>query len=224
MNLVNVEFDLNLTLEENMVQILCIEHPLIFTSCIDSLWRQSSGEEGTWILSKKDKMLNISKMMECIFNPLSVDCNDKRVLNKLYQELLGIVQDQLVYEAAELNCRIINFIDGIIQRQSYGLDMKVELDLTGLMKLYDVRFETSDLLLTDKLITYIKIMHQVFHKEIFAFVNLKSYLNSDEMSHLYHAARYEKVYLFLIENHYKQKNEKCEKIKIIDSDMCIIDI
>ncbi|MBE5871495.1 MAG: type II-A CRISPR-associated protein Csn2 [Lachnospiraceae bacterium] len=221
MMIVNGEYDIALKFEENAVSVLCMENPRMFSSAIHSLWNQINGMEGNWILSESEKMLNISKKIDCIFNPFSVDYNDRKVLNKLYQELLFAAQGEYYESFGVMNSEIINLLTQLLQTQPYRLDIRLDLDIVGLLKLYEVKFETEDVDLLDKMITYIKIMHQVCGIEIFTFINLKSYLTEMEIVQLYKSAFYEKVYLWLVENRYSRTLSD-ENVVIFDKDLCII--
>ena len=137
--------------------------------------------------------------------------------------MIETIQEQYLKELISLNGQIVNFIDYAAMLEPYEINIGTELDLAGLFKLYDVKFEVDDISLIDRLISYIKIMHQVCRKEIFVFVNLKSYLEENELLQLYEAAFYEKVFLWLIESRYENKN-KYEKVQLIDKDLCIIEL
>lgn len=223
MNMVNREQDISISFEENLVTVLCLENPKVFTACINNLWQQTSGEEGAWILSDADKELNISKKVHFIINPLSANLNEKKIISQLYGELENAVKEQYIEAYSSLNSSIVNFIDGLIQTQPYSIGLKMDANLSGLLKLYDVKFETDDISLIEKLITYLKVMHQVCHTEIFAFLNLKSYLEDTELVQLYEAAFYEKVHIWLIESRYEKKLMH-ERVKLLDKDLCIIDL
>ena len=87
MKLLHTEYDLNITFKENQIHILSIENPKVYSRILNDLWSQSHGGEGDFVLSEGEKIKNIGKEIECIFNPFALDCNDKKIIGKLYQEL-----------------------------------------------------------------------------------------------------------------------------------------
>ena len=87
MKLVCSEYGLEIELEENKVQVLLIEKQEIALAMTESLWRQSNGGAGIFILSAADKIHNIAKEVCVILNLFDINCNDRKILNKLYQEI-----------------------------------------------------------------------------------------------------------------------------------------
>ena len=92
MKLVHPEMDYALLGNENVCMEWIIENPQTFSSYVQEIRQQCNGEEGKFVLSHGDKELNFAKSVELIFDLLSVDCNDKRILTKLYTQL-----EQLAY-------------------------------------------------------------------------------------------------------------------------------
>ena len=87
MRFVYPAYQLEVFLHENQITVLSIENPTAYSAMLHDMWNQAQGNIGGFILSDGDKIRSISKEMECIFNPFSLDCNDKKITNKLYQEL-----------------------------------------------------------------------------------------------------------------------------------------
>lgn len=85
--LVNTFYNLELRLIENEITVLSLEAPSAYQKIMHDLWQQYNGNEGSFILSENGKELKIQKNVECIYNPFTVNLNDKKILTKLYQEL-----------------------------------------------------------------------------------------------------------------------------------------
>lgn len=223
MKLVCSEYGLELELEENKVQVLLLEKQEIALTMTESIWKQSNGEEGIFILSDADKIHNIAKEVCVILNVFDINCNDRKILSRLYQEIALVAQEQMYEEVAETNGSIVKFLEDLLQRMSYDLDFQYELDILGLMKLYEVKIGAEGQNIVERLIDYIRCMHQICRVLYFVFAHLKQYLNTEQLKMLYEFAMYEKVFLILIEGVEREKVE-CEKYWILDKDMCIIDI
>lgn len=223
MRLVNREYDLSFELLENITNVFVIENTSVFSECVSDFWRQVNGLDGNWILSESNKQLNFSKNVLCVFNPWSLDINEKKVITKLYKEINEIANEQYIDRLAETNSEIVNFLELLIQDLPYNVSVGYDINLTGLLKLYDVKFEYDDITLLEKIITYLKLAHQILNIKCMIFIGLKAYLNENEILELYKASYYEKVRLFLIEDHFDKKISS-EIVKIIDKDKCIIDL
>lgn len=88
MRLIYARQGVEIALEENRVSTLLIENPVSLCEMLQSLLRQMEGDEGEWILSDSDIVLPLAKSCVFIDNPLMVDCNEKRIITKLYKELV----------------------------------------------------------------------------------------------------------------------------------------
>lgn len=223
MNIVNNDYQINFLFKENIVHELIVENSHVFTLLVQNMWQQCNGEEGTWKLLQDEKSLNINKYIKCIINPFSISINDKTIINKLYQELKSLSDENLVLESSNINLNNINYIDKLSILTPYPLTYNLDYNITDLLKIYDVKIDTIANTLLEKIIEYLKVMNQICHINIFVFVSLKQYLNTDEISKLYEFVFYEKINILLIENHqFPILNN--ENIFIIDDDLCIINL
>lgn len=221
MRVIHSGYGIDLELCENEVNLLCIEKNSILAKLIQELLDQKGGKEGNFILSEKEKILNISKEVEVIVNPFILDCNEKRVQQKLYQEIYELAVGNYLPETTDLNARIVSYLEKITLGVPYDITFDLEENIQGMMKTYGVRIEQQTTSLLEKIIDYLKILVRLCRIKIFVFVNLKLYLESEELKLLYDFVFYEKISLILIENQVLEKI-KCEKICILDQDKCII--
>ena len=178
MKLVYPHYAVELELTESFPAVLVVENPEMFQRLLGDFWNQLEGGEGDWILSHQGKNVLISKAAVGIYNPFMLDCNDKRILNKVYAELTDIAINNYPVEMAELNEKIVNIIDGFLQNVPYHLESQVDLDIGGLLKLYGIKFEMNQESLLERIMDYIRAMREVCHVEVFVFVNLKQYLST----------------------------------------------
>jgi CRISPR type II-A-associated protein Csn2 len=210
---------------ENQVNVLCVENPECFTAVVRDLWLQRNGGQGAWILSEGAEAVPIAKRLEIIINPLAVDCNYKRILKVLYQEMNNDLQEKYFDRYTEANAAVVNLLSKIMEEQPYPLEMELEVAPVDLFKLYNLHFDMECSDLCDQLIFYIKIWHQVGHVDNYVFVNLKSYLNEKQYIAFCEQAFYEKVHIVLVESRYgEQKKLDFETVKIVDRDLCNINL
>ena len=87
MKLVHPEIPYALIESDNKCSEWIIENPETFSSYLQEMMQQCSGEDGRFVLSQGAEELDIAKNVEVIFDIFSVDCNDRRILNKLYAQL-----------------------------------------------------------------------------------------------------------------------------------------
>ena len=223
MKLVHREYGIEIELQENQIPVLIIEAPETFSVLIQELYRSKQGGEEKFLLSESDKLLNMGKSLELMVNPFAIDVNEKRIVQKLYQEIESRVQEQLVLETAEIHSKLISYLEEIVGKIAYPVTFDLEENVLGLMKTYNVRLETESITLLEKLVEYFELLHQLCRIEVIVCVNLKSYLSEAELRQLYEAMFYEKISLILLENTQREKVEG-ERICIMDRDGCIIDL
>lgn len=222
MRLIHSGYGIDIEVCENEVNLLCIEQKKSFADLIQEILDQKNGKEGNFILSEKDKIHNISKEVEIIINPFVLDCNEKRIQQKLYQEVYEQAIGKYLPETTELNAEIISYLEKITLSVPYDIIFDLEENIQGMLKIYGVRIEQQTFSLLEKIIDYLKILVRMCRIRIFIFVNLKIYLDPEDLKKLYEFAFYEKMYIILIENQVTKKIN-CEKVCILDQDKCIIE-
>lgn len=91
------------------------------------------------------------------------------------------------------------------------------------VKLYNVKIDCEGIELLEKVVEYMKTMHQICHIKIFIFVGLKQYLTKQELEKLYEFVFYEKIILCIME---AEQTERIigEKGWLLDKDLRIIEL
>lgn len=221
MRLVYSAYDINIEIKENVINVLSIENPRAYSAILNDIWNQTKGLDGGFILSEGEKIYDMAKMMVCIFNPFDVDCNDKKILTKLYQELKEYALTNLIEENANINSAMVQHVDRIINGVPYALDYSVDFDVTNLLKMYGVSIQTSGETLLENIVEYLKVMKQICRISCFVFVGLKYYLSETELKQLYETVFYEKISIIIVEPIHTKTLES-EHCLIIDNDLCLI--
>lgn len=223
MKIVYPSYGIEIALSEDCVSVLTVENAIAFRRMTGDLWAQMEGAEGEWILSDQEKILSLSKAVEGIFNLFSMDCNEKKVLTKIYSELSTVAVQEYPIETAELNGHIVEYLDQLFQKTPYHLGMRAEMDVSALLKAFETKIESCAENLLEKLIDYVRAMHWICHINIFIFVNLKQCMTAEELLQFYEYANYEKIMLLLLEGNYREANS-LEKNWILDKDLCMIEV
>ena len=87
MKLVHSDLKMQLKFIENEAIVWVIETPKRLRVYVKELWCQTEGGEGEFVLSDNGKLLDISKQIEFILNPLDIQVNEKRCWNKVCTQL-----------------------------------------------------------------------------------------------------------------------------------------
>ena len=223
MKLVNSRLGLEIDLLENQILNLTIESPEYFSEVLSNICKQVNGEEGEFILSEVEKELSLSTKAMIVANPLSVSCNEKRILSQLYKELAEVVCKDCAEKFAELNQYILYFVDEIINSAEYNLVSDVDCSAIGLIKYCNVHMDTCYDSLAEQFIDYLRAMKTICKIDIVFVLNIKQYFNTSELEEIYKYCFYMKIYLINLEG-IKSNPIKQDKYIIIDKDLCILEI
>lgn len=223
MKLIYAKYGMELILEETQISTLVIENPVVLCDMLQDLANQINGNEGEWIFSEADKVFSLAK--NCIFvsNPLGVDCNEKRIITKLYKELDENVKSIMHEQYCELNSNIVRFMEQLLNTVPYHLDMELIMDAVAVLKAYDVRIMTDTREPLERLVDYLRAISSICGIRVVFVLNLKQFFSREQVSQLYEFCFYEKIYLINIEG-IKNYILKEEKYVIIDKDLCLIEI
>lgn len=193
-----------------------------FSEYVLELSAQVSGSEGRFVLSEKDKELDLAKKADVIFNPLTVDVNSRKILSKLYLELSNLSNGEQMYiKTVELLRHLQEYMLDLEQCTEYILEFDQEIDISALLKAVNIRYETKDMDFQERLIQYMKILAAMAGIKVFIFVNLRSYLTDHQMQEVIKEMKYQDVKGLFIESQQKGCIEGVKQY-IIDIDRCEI--
>lgn len=223
MRIIYSKYGIDLYLEENKITTIVIENPSVMSEVIRDISRQTNGEDGEWILSDPDKIFSVEKCSIFLDNPLMVNSNEKRILTRLYKELSEQANTLMYEEYTQINSYIVSFLERLLDTVPYHLDMEVDMDLIGILKLYGVKIESDGVSVLEALLDYLRALSCICNIHVVFILNVKQFLTIEEVQQLYEFCFYEKIYIINLEGQ-KNYNLKHEKCVIIDKDLCIIDV
>lgn len=222
MKLVSCELSKPILSDGNLVTEWIIESPDLFSRYVQELLQQCEGEGGQFVLSHKEKIIEISKHMEIILDPFRVEINSKKILTKLYAGLDKLAKSEEMYlQTRQIIQSLIEYLLDLEQKSDYFLGFEQEIDLTLLFKAVGIKHEIIEESYFENLIRYIRTVSSVLGIKIIAFVNLRSYLDDVQLECLLKEANYQEIQILLIENQQRTclKGAFCY---IIDNDKCEI--
>lgn len=224
MRVVIPKLSLDATADEDEVLVLSFEHHKYFREVLGDLWQQANGYEGdiSFLMDGNEKF-SYSKNVEMIFNPMAIDCNDKKVLNTLFGLIKNISMEDCLNSLSTINQKVIDYLDQVSEKIEYSISYDLELDVVGLLKLYNVKLLVDEAELKEKIVDYIKLTHRILNKTVFIMVNLKQFFDEEDLVDIYKEVIYEKVQLIIVQANYDNKN-MYEHHYVIDKDLCIIEL
>jgi CRISPR-associated protein Csn2 len=224
MKLLFEECGLEADIHEGNLAGICMEDPILFRRFTESLWNQANGMEGEIFLTQGDKQIKLNKEGCVIFNPYSVDVNEKKIINRIYSEIQETVEQNFYVQKSEINSAVVALLDEVDTHLPYPLDYSLNLDFQQLLKMYGVKIEMQDTELMERIVNYIRLSHQVLGTTLFIFVHFRDYFSQGELSRLNEMIRYEQIAVLMVENTLNPEKSVNEKWWIVDKDSCIIEV
>lgn len=213
----------SIELNEGKIQGLSIENPEIFRQLTCDLWKGTHGQIVPVFLTERDKTIKLDKEVCVIAHPYLIDVNERKILSKLYQEIQGIVNEELLEEKDALNRYTIEFLDKVSDCVSYPITFSLDFDVQTLLKDYSVRIEDDSENMLESILNYIKLVHQVLRVKVFVFFHLMNYLEKNDMGKLSEMIAYEEVTVLLVEGELPEERLG-EGWLIIDKEQCMIEL
>ena len=178
------------------------------------------GDEGDFVLSA-EKNVKFDKVVEFIANPFEIDFNNKKIVTKLFEQLIAVASE-CVEEYNFINGKIVGTLDDICSKiEYYNVEYNLEYEWKSIFKLYNVRIGENYNSLCEKIEEYVKVLADILHIKLLIFLNIKEYLTEEEIDNLQKICFYKKIFLLLIESEERFVLDN-EKTFIIDKDRCLI--
>lgn len=221
MKINNEKYGLSIKLCENEIVSLIIEKPEFMRDIVNDLLKQSDGKNGNFILYSDEEAIRIDKNVYVVFNPFLIDFNDKKILEKIYEELRPYAND-LIEEKIAISKTIIDVMDKILLETSYqGLIYNDDFEWKDLFKIVKLRIEEDELTFIEKISEFMKILTLIGRYKIIVLINISAYINDNELEKLIEMARYYKLNLIIVDN--IESKYKFDRTYILDKDMCIVE-
>ncbi len=222
MRLTYLIFETPVVFEENRVNVVVIENQKAFFEFVMAMADKGNGVESEVVLSKNFEEVKFDRIADVTTDIVSLDCNNKKVVSKLYAKLNEIAfQEENYTSTLDIVSKISEYLLNITQTLPCGVSFDESVELSQLFKSVALRIDTDSKNVLEKLCDYIEVMNEFCGTELFAFANLKSYLDVEGLKEFYKFCNYKKVNLLLIENVLREKLE-IECMKVIDNDLCEI--
>ncbi len=223
MKLVHPNFSYQMEFKECYANNIIIENSEMFSSIVYELLQQMEGREGKFVLSEDGSILKIPHHMYCIINPFDIELNSRKILSKLYETFNSEIQSTDAFmKLSEIYSNSGQLLEDIFDTLMFPLTYTTDININAFLKFMDIKIDVSDCDLIERIIDYMRLMHDVLGYNITVCVNIKSYLNDWEIEQLYEFAFYNKIFIVLIESYLGEKQKTNERIFIIDKDCCEI--
>jgi len=222
MNLSHTLFSCPLSWDGTNICTLVIESPRYYRKLASALIDQADGQDGAFVLSAGDTILEFGKHTELITDVLRVDpAANKRIVGAMIKELSAAALHEMPVELTALYEKINEMLSTLIFRTDVEATYQELNDISALLKLYDLRPDTTDCSLPEKLLMYMELAEKYLKKKLFILFHLHDALTSKELQDFIRDVVYRKLCVLLVETHDVPTCEG-ERKRIIDKDLCEI--
>ena len=224
MKIINNNWQRQLVLEDNLIHTIVFEKKKYYRENILELIRQHKGYEGSFILSNNNKEVSFDKNSYFISDLFNIDINNKKIISKVYGELLKNVVEDIV-EYNKITSHIREYFEILVFNNNLDLEYNDEIEANSLLKLGDfkIQFEESNYL--EKLIKFLKVLVELCNIKVVFIVGLYRVFSVKEVEKIYKEVCLNKINIINIESEYQNiKKSDCynEKVYIFDQDNCEI--
>ena len=224
MKIINNNWQRQIVLEDNLIHTIIFENKKYYRENILELIRQHKGYEGSFILSDNNKEVSFDKNSYFISDLFNIDINNKKIISKVYGELLKNVVDDIA-EYNKITSYIREYFETLVFSNNIDLEYNDEIEANSLLKLGDfkIQFEESNYL--EKLIKFLKVIVELCNIKVIFIVGLYRVFSVKEVEKIYKEVCLNKINIINIES--EQQNTKksdCynELVYIFDKDNCEI--
>ena len=224
MKIINNNWQRQLVLEDNLIHTIVFEKKKYYRENILELIRQHKGYEGSFILSNNNKEVSFDKNSYFISDLFNIDINNKKIISKVYGELLKNVVEDIV-EYNKITSHIREYFEILVFNNNLDLEYNDEIEANSLLKLGDfkIQFEESNYL--EKLIKFLKVLVELCNIKVIFIVGLHRVFSVKEIEKIYKEVCLNKINIINIESEQQKiKKSDCynEKVYIFDQDNCEI--
>lgn len=223
MKLIHPDIEKNLVQENSCVNFLIVENKMLFSTLIADLVAQLDLQDGKLLLSNYGEEVKISKAVDLLWSPYSLDMNHNRIVNNVHKTLSQSFSQH--GDDMELNFAIHqlrNLLKDLLLGENTNFDL-TEPSLVDIFKLFKVKFDEHNVSLLEKLQNYIISRTVYDDRKLFILHQFCSYFDCEDVREIAKFAKLEEVDVLLIEgSEHDFQRLKGANYVVIDKDLCVI--
>ena len=212
--------DNNLVFNNEYINCLEVENKNYFYKIVKELNNIANGEMEDNIIftDNESNEINIINKINIIIDYFNIDFNSKKILSLINKKINSSISVNDKDNLSKLYNKIKKIYIPILNDMNLNIDINNDFDLDLIIKLLNVSIKNKDNIL-DNLFLLIDIEHELNMNKLLVFVNLKQYLNEQELIELYKYLLYNNIVVLLIDSQAYGISNEYEKKIIIDNDL-----
>lgn len=220
MKIIMTDYETEIELSDNKVSVFEILNKQLFYDITSYFVDISNGINNDYplLFIDKDEEVNLNRNIDVYLNYFEIEYNSKNVLTKLYDRVNNELNEEDKNKIQLLINDLMKLYNSYISNIDLDLEYNDSLSFIDICKLLKLRVKDSTTNILEKIMLIIDIESQLHLNKLILFVNLKQYLNKDDLSKLYEYILAKKVNVLLLENSSVDDENEDEIIYKIDND------
>lgn len=220
MKILLTDYETKVEINDNKVSVLEILNRKLFydvTSCFVNI---SNGVNDDYpiLFTDNDEEVNLNRNIAVYLNYFEIEYNSKNVLTKLYDRVNSELNEEDKNKIQLLINDIMKLYNTYISNIDLDLEYNDSLSFVDICKLLKLKVKDNTTNILEKMMLIIDIESQLHLNKLVVFVNLKQYLNKEDLDKLYEYILAKKVNVLLLENSSIDYENNDEVIYKIDND------
>ena len=209
-----------ITFNNSSINCLEIENKSYLYKIVNDINNISVGNviEDVIFTDDEYKELNLSNKINIIFDYFNFDFNSKKIISIINKKVNDNISINDKDNLSKLYNKIRKIYLPILNDMDLNIDINNDFDLDLMIKLLNITIKSKDNLL-DNLFLLIDIEKELNINKVIVFINLKQYLNKNELIELYKYLLYNNVVVLLIDSQSYGICNEYEKKIIIDEEL-----
>ena len=212
--------DNNLVFNNEYINCLEVENKNYFYKIVKELNNIANGEmeDNVIFTDNESNEINIINKINIIIDYFNIDFNSKKILSLINKKINSSISVNDKDNLSKLYNKIKKIYIPILNNMDLNIDINNDFDLDLIVKLLNVSIKNKDNIL-DNLFLLTDIEHELNISKLLVFVNLKQYLNEQELIELYKYLLYNNIVVLLIDSQAYGVCNEYEKKIIIDNEL-----
>ena len=193
--------DNNLVFNNEYINCLEVENKNYFYKIVKELNNIANGEmeDNVIFTDNESNEINIINKINIIIDYFNIDFNSKKILSLINKKINSSISVNDKDNLSKLYNKIKKIYIPILNDMDLNIDINNDFDLDLIVKLLNVSIKNKDNIL-DNLFLLADIEHELNISKLLVFVNLKQYLNEQELIELYKYLLYNNIVVLLIDS------------------------
>lgn len=212
--------DNKLSILDDDINVIEVENKKVFYRLVNDLYKiyNIGYSDSIIFFDDNNNEINMSNRLQVYLNFFDFEFDSKKNINQITKHLIENINEESKNELIAQYTKLIKLYGKVLNNIDLPLSIDIE-NFEGIIKMIKLSIDNSNNDLVSNILLLIDIEKTLSMNDILVFVNLKQYLDKDELLEIYKYALYNQVKIILIDSRCYGVTLKYEKKLIIDENL-----